>query len=110
MLAETLGLPFHIHGASAMPHEILGYKDAGGTYHRTPFREAFEFGGVLMLDEVDAWDNGVLNYPMWVRWASSTTVGFGYMTSNRYQEIFAPGPFTWATGDALTASFTYECV
>ena len=60
MLAETLGLPFHIHGASAMPHEILGYKDAGGTYHRTPFREAFEHGGVLMLDEVDAWDNGVL--------------------------------------------------
>jgi len=60
MLAETLGLPFHIHGATAMPHEILGYKDAGGTYHRTPFREAFEHGGVLMLDEVDAWDNGVL--------------------------------------------------
>ena len=60
MLAETLGLPFHIHGATARPHEILGYTDAGGTYHRTPFREAFEHGGVLMLDEVDAWDNGVL--------------------------------------------------
>ena len=53
-------------------------------------------------------DVGVLNYQSWVRWVSNTTVGFGYMTSNRFQEIFATGPFVWGTGDILFASFTYE--
>jgi hypothetical protein len=48
------------------------------------------------------------NYPAWVLVASSTTVGFGYMTSFRYQEMFGTGPFTWATNDVFTCSFTYE--
>lgn len=48
------------------------------------------------------------NYPAWVLYATTTAVAFGYMTSFRYQEIFATGPFTWATNDVLTASFTYE--
>jgi hypothetical protein len=48
------------------------------------------------------------NYQLWVLVASSTTVAFGYMTSNRYQEIFGTGPFTWTTNDVFTCSFTYE--
>jgi len=48
------------------------------------------------------------NYQLWVLAASTTTVAFGYMTSNRYQEIFGTGPFTWTTNDVLTCSFTYE--
>ena len=53
-------------------------------------------------------DVGVVNYQLWVLWVSSTTVAFGYMTSNRYQEIFNIGPFTWGTNDVFTCSFTYE--
>src|SRR5262245_54377947 len=58
-----------------MPHEMLGFIDAGGNYHRTPFREAYEHGGVYTFDEVDRSDpvallavnphlaNGVATFP-----------------------------------------------
>ena len=60
MLAESLGTSFHIHGATEMTHELLGFIDANGHYHRTQFREAFELGGVVVLDEVDAWGPAAL--------------------------------------------------
>jgi hypothetical protein len=75
MLAEALGLPWHFNGAISFPHEMLGFIDAGGTYHRTPFREAYEHGGVYTFDEVDRSDpvallavnphlaNGVATFP-----------------------------------------------
>jgi MoxR-like ATPase len=59
-LAALMGLPFHLHGVTGMAHELLGWKDAGGTYHPTPFRMAFEHGGIAGLDEIDGWDNGPL--------------------------------------------------
>lgn len=59
-VAKALDIPFHFNGALAMPHELLGFVDAGGTYHRTPFREAYENGGVFLFDEVDGSDNAAL--------------------------------------------------
>jgi hypothetical protein len=73
--ADALGLPFYLHGAMSMSHELLGFVDAAGNYHRTPFRDAFENGGVVLLDELDSWDasvtlalnaalaNGVASFP-----------------------------------------------
>lgn len=58
--AKSAGLEFHFNGALSMPHELLGFVDAAGTYHRTPFREAFENGGVYVFDEVDGSDNAAL--------------------------------------------------
>lgn len=58
--AKAAGLPFHFNGSVSMPHELLGFIDAAGTYHRTPFREAFENGGVYVFDEVDGSENGAL--------------------------------------------------
>lgn len=60
MLADSLGASFHLNGAISMPHELLGFIDAGGKYHGTPFRQAYEFGGVYMFDEVDGSDNAAL--------------------------------------------------
>ena len=60
MIAEALGASFHLNGAISMPHELLGFIDAGGTYHGTPFRDAYENGGVYMFDEVDGSDNAAL--------------------------------------------------
>ena len=57
--AEALQTPFYLHGAMAMSHELMGFVDAGGTYHRTPFRDAFELGGLCLLDELDSWDAAV---------------------------------------------------
>ena len=58
--ASTADLDFHYNGALSMPHELLGFIDAAGTYHRTPFRDAFEHGGVYLFDEVDGSDNSAL--------------------------------------------------
>jgi cobaltochelatase CobS len=44
-------------GAKQTGFDVLGYRDAGGAYHGTPFRQAFEHGGALQLDELDSWDN-----------------------------------------------------
>jgi hypothetical protein len=60
MIAKAMGLPFVFNGALANAFELLGFIDAGGTYHRTAFREAFENGGVYMFDEVDGSDNSAL--------------------------------------------------
>lgn len=74
-LAKTMELPWHFNGAISMPHEMLGFIDAAGNYHRTPFREAYEHGGVYVFDEVDRSDavallainphlaNGVATFP-----------------------------------------------
>jgi cobaltochelatase CobS len=32
---------------------LLGYKNAGGGYERTPFRDVYEHGGVFCIDEMD---------------------------------------------------------
>ena len=60
MLAEALNLPWRFNGAISQPHEMLGFMDAGGRYHRTPFREAYEHGGVYTFDEADRSDNSAL--------------------------------------------------
>lgn len=59
-VAKALDIPFHFNGAVSMAHELLGFVDAGGRYHRTAFREAFEKGGVYLFDEVDGSDNSPL--------------------------------------------------
>jgi hypothetical protein len=74
-LAEAMKLKWHFNGAISFPHEMLGFIDGAGKYHRTPFREAYEHGGVYTFDEVDRCDpvallavnphlaNGVATFP-----------------------------------------------
>lgn len=57
MIAKALGLSFYFNGAIDQQYHLIGHQDAHGTYHKTPFREAFEHGGVYCFDEVDASDN-----------------------------------------------------
>jgi hypothetical protein len=52
-IAAALTLPFYMDGAPSGSHVYLGFVDAHGTYHRTPFREAFENGGLYLADELD---------------------------------------------------------
>ena len=61
-VAKALGLKFYSKSVSAQTgvHEFFGYQDANGNYVRTLFREAFEFGGVFLLDEIDAGNPNVL--------------------------------------------------
>lgn len=59
-LADALQRPFLHNGALSMAHELLGFIDAAGNYHRTAFRDAYENGGVYLFDEVDGSDNAAL--------------------------------------------------
>lgn len=53
-VAESLHLPFFFNGAIQSEYKLTGFRDAHGKVHRTAFREAFEFGGVYLFDEIDA--------------------------------------------------------
>jgi MoxR-like ATPase len=61
-VAQVMELPFHSIsvGVQTTKSDILGFVDAGGTYQTTGFREAFEKGGVFLMDEVDAGNPNVL--------------------------------------------------
>lgn len=54
-VGEALGRPVYFDAKVSQEHKLAGYEDAGGVYHTTPFREAFEKGGVYLADEIDAW-------------------------------------------------------
>ncbi len=58
--ARALNLPFYITSTINDTHELTGFVDGHGVYHRTPFRNAFEHGGVWVADEIDAWDASAL--------------------------------------------------
>lgn len=58
--ATAFNLPFYITSTINEPHELTGFIDGYGKYHRMPFRDAFEFGGIWVADEIDAWDASAL--------------------------------------------------
>ena len=59
-VAKALGLAFYITNTINDTHELTGFVDGHGNYKRTPFRQAFECGGVWIADEIDAWDASAL--------------------------------------------------
>lgn len=60
--AEVLGLEFQALslGPTTPMSKVFGYYDAHGQYHGTPFRRAFEHGGLMLLDELDSGHPGLL--------------------------------------------------
>jgi hypothetical protein len=60
MLAKALNLPFFFNGAVSMEHKLIGFRDAGGTYHSTPFREGYTIPAVYQFDDVDSSENSAL--------------------------------------------------
>lgn len=60
--AKALGLEFFAMsvGLQTSKVEFMGYMDANGRYVRTLFREAYENGGVFLIDEIDAGNPGIM--------------------------------------------------
>jgi MoxR-like ATPases len=60
--ARGLGLDFYSIsvGPQTSKTDLFGYMDAHGHYQTTSFRQAFEHGGVFLLDEMDAGNPGIL--------------------------------------------------
>lgn len=60
--ARALEVPFQALslGPTTPMSKMFGYFDAHGQYHDTPFRRAFEHGGIMLLDELDNGHAGLL--------------------------------------------------
>lgn len=55
MVAKALNLDFYMQSALETGFQILGYVDAHGKYVTTLFRQCWEHGGVIILDEIDSY-------------------------------------------------------
>lgn len=53
-VADGLGLKFHAMNSVTDEYKLTGFIDASGRYQSTEFRDAFENGGLFLLDEIDA--------------------------------------------------------
>lgn len=53
-IAEVLNLPFYFNGAIDSAYKLSGFINAQGQVVYTPFRKAYETGGVYLFDEMDA--------------------------------------------------------
>lgn len=53
-VAKTLGLEFYFSNAVTQEYKITGFTDANGTFHESQFYKSFRYGGLFMLDEMDA--------------------------------------------------------
>lgn len=74
-VAKALDLSFYCTGSLLTKYDIVGFVDANGKLVRTPFREAWENGGVFLFDEIDgsapaavlafnaALANGIMAFP-----------------------------------------------
>lgn len=62
LIAEALSLKFYSIsvGSQTSKSDLQGYLDATHHYVRTQFREAYEHGGIFLLDEADAGNSNVL--------------------------------------------------
>ncbi len=61
-IAKALNLTFYLQNGVTGTHELTGFVDAHGRYQTTPFREAFEKGGLIFIDEVDTSEASALKW------------------------------------------------
>lgn len=61
-IADAIGLKYYLQNSVTGTHELSGYMDAHGKYNTTAFRDAFEKGGLILIDEVDTSDAGALKW------------------------------------------------
>ncbi|MDP2160434.1 MAG: AAA family ATPase [Flavobacterium sp.] len=61
-IANSLNLQFYFIsvGQQTTKSDLLGYMDANGKYVTTPLRQAYESGGIFLLDEIDAGNANVI--------------------------------------------------
>lgn len=53
-VAKAMGLEFYFSNAVTQEYKITGFTDANGVYQESQFYKAFKYGGLFMLDEMDA--------------------------------------------------------
>lgn len=61
-IASALGMRYYLQNGVQGEHQLTGYRDAYGKYQSTNFRQAFEHGGFLFVDEADTSDAGAFKW------------------------------------------------
>lgn len=61
-IADSLNLQFYFIsvGQQTTKSDLLGYMNANGGYVTTPLRQAYENGGIFLLDEIDAGNANIM--------------------------------------------------
>lgn len=84
-------------GPQTMQSELSGFRDATGTYRESAVRRRFSNGGVLIVDEFDAGNAGVLTYLNAI--LDNQEAGFPDGTASRHNHFSAVAcANTWGTG------------
>jgi len=99
-VAQALGVGYHSQGACILPSDLLGFVDAGGTYHGTQFVRAFEHGGVCILDEIDSYSERAslaLNEAL----SNGSMVAGGRRIHRHADCVVLAGSNTWGNGATL---------
>lgn len=99
-LATALGVSYCSQGACILPSDLLGFVDAGGKYHATQFVQAYEFGGVCILDEIDSYSERAslaLNEAL----SNGSMVAGGRRIERHKDCVILAGANTWGTGATL---------
>lgn len=100
--AKALGLEFWSNGAISQDYQLVGFRDASGTYRTTPLREAFGRPAVYLFDEFDSSDNS----PMLCIAAVLANSGFHFpdeFVSRHVESRIICAGNTWGSG--ATADF-----
>lgn len=70
-VARALEKKFYLQNGVTGDHQLTGYMDAHGRYQTSTFRQAYQDGGLLMVDEADTSDPGAFK---WI----NTAIANGY--------------------------------
>lgn len=99
-VAKALDLPFYCTSVCAQTSEakLMGYNSVSdGTHVRSLLREAYEFGGVFLLDECDSGNAGILTVVNQLM--SNPQVGFQDAVVDRHPDfVLIAGANTFGSG------------
>jgi cobaltochelatase CobS len=100
--AKAAGLEFGFHGTCREEHQLLGYvSPTTGVYQTTAFRDRWEHGGVILLDELDSYDAGAT---LALNGIADGFINFPDRMVTRHKDCYIVGAAnTW--GEGATASF-----
>ena len=98
-LARALDLPYEAISVGPMTSksDLVGFIDAGGTYHETGLIRCVKNGGVFLIDEIDAGNAGVLTILNMVMSNGSMATPEGMIKKHANFYILA-GANTYGTG------------
>ncbi len=106
-LAKDLGLTFYPMSSVTDVFSLIGFVDANGNYNDTPFVNAFRYGGLVLLDEIDNGEAQALKFlNMAIANKYFAVPKFGIIKAHKDFKVVAAGNTigTGATAEYISAN------